>query len=785
VYFRHYLFLILTICLISAFGSPIHAAGPPTADKPVTDKKDSDDSTSKLNLVPGWSCSQSVGAAGEASKSDSASKSNAVSKNPKPKTLDLSGAENNYFYGSYGQLGSRGFFGDYNVDRSSTGVFANLNGWVGNPRLQAFIVPGGTAATPDIVNDLVSGTGASVSSVVLNITPHYGNDWVDVKARYTINAYSTSASPGAAVPIALPQLTLWQAKVSTPIADIALGKTIFQRGCSLQFSWNRTAEYLMLQKSYCVPNILGCLVCAGVLPPRVMSWFNPELWPRYSPGQQNELGEPEYQLYGGDSTSKKSIFDLMEQCRQKKEGEQAQKPTAKATTEIKPICADTKNVNTGTTKGSIEATTKEVTITPTPASGEKSPSEKDQYAWNYLTPGCLRVGFGFIGWEVPTVYPTDGAILGPSTQTPFTAHPLASPFNTNLWNRNDFAVNALNNIIGAVTYSSSDLEFGVGCLRSTYHQGPEVQPWFHSNLPDPLTPSNFSLSLSTPTFERYVTEGWAYLKYNNGRFFFETELDWFNRVYRFQRSQDGTFFGQANPTDGSGSLFASRYWESWRYMVEVGARFGPLAGRFFYSFMPGPDRRHGVYIDRQPFIQDFPQQACGLFDPYSTILSFRFGSGVNAPGHISDASVFAFKLDYLLASNLLIEGSFLKAVRNSHGYPMGYIRPDTTSPSNFGRVVYGEPPGSTFTTPAPSIPDRDLGWEAMASIVWELMDGWAIKGQIAYWQPGRWFNYACIDKGVPNWNITPPPLAPPNLGINPDRKIDPVLGWEIYIGASY
>ena len=98
------------------------------------------------------------------------------------------------------KLGPRGFFGDQNVDRSSTGLFANLNGWVGNPRLQVIILPGQSPQSPDIQSDLVSGTGASVSNAVLNISPHYGNDWVDLKARYTINSYSTSAAPGAAVP---------------------------------------------------------------------------------------------------------------------------------------------------------------------------------------------------------------------------------------------------------------------------------------------------------------------------------------------------------------------------------------------------------------------------------------------------------------------------------------------------------------------------------------------------------------------------------------------------------
>jgi hypothetical protein len=225
-------------------------------------------------------------------------------------------------------------------------------------------------------------------------------------------------------------------------------------------------------------------------------------------------------------------------------------------------------------------------------------------------------------------------------------------------------------------------------------------------------------------------------------------------------------------------------------MAEAGGMFGPFVAKALYCFMPGPDRRHGVYIDRQTFIQDNLQQAFGVFDPYSLLFSFRFGSGVNAPGHISDASVFAVRLDYALAANLIVEGSFLRAFRNSHGYAMGYIRPDTTG--NFGSVVYAEPPGplstpanpagSSPTNPAPSIPDRDLGWEAMAGVIWELMDGWAVSARVSYWQPGKWFNYACVDKGVQNWDF---PSAANSWGVRPDRAIDPVIGLEITLGASY
>ncbi|MBI4963626.1 MAG: hypothetical protein HY913_10145 [Desulfomonile tiedjei] len=610
-------------------------------------------------------------------------------------SLDLSGAENQWFYGYYGQLGSRGFFGDYNVDASSTGGnFASLNAWVGNRPF------------PDI-GFLVSGTNASLSSLSLAITPRYGNEWVILKARYNINAYNTGTAPGALVPISPGQLTLWSVQVNSPVASIRFGKQIFQKGFNLQFSNNRTTEYLMLEQRFCVPDILGCLVGAGFLPKGVMSWFNPHLWPRYKKGV---TANPEDELFGDPQTGK-SIFAQRDEA-QKKD----------------PFFA-------------------EGVLAETPEETERKkhwPTDDDAYAWSYIGPGCMRIGLGTFAWEQP------------------------DPLNLVLWNNSDTGALRAQNYIGLIAYSSKDLEFGVGCLRSNYHQGPELAPGLVARV-------------STPTFERYITEGWAYLKYNNGRFFFNTELDWFNRVYRFQRSLDGTFFGQPENTDGSGSVFRSQYWESWRYMLEAGVGYGPLVARVFYCFMPGPDRRHGVLIDRQPFIQENPQQAFGLFDPYSILLAYRFGSGVNAPGHISDASIYAVKLDYALAANLIVEGSFLQAFRNSNGYAVGFVRPNLTA-AGFGSVVYAEPPGSTFTNPAPSVPNRDLGWEAMAGVVWQLLDGWAVAGRVSYWKPGKWFNYACIDKGVPNWDI---PSAANNWGINPDRTIDPVLAFEIQLGASY
>ncbi len=700
-----------------------------------------------------------------------------VDRVPAQVTLDLSGAGNMWFYGYYGQMGNRGFFGEYDVDASSTGTFASLNSWVGNQD----------------VNSLVSGANAGISSFALDVTPKWGNDWAMLKARYNITSYNTSTAPGSVVPISPGQLTLWSAVVRTPLGTVRFGKQIFEQGFSLQFAQTRTTEYLMLDRTYPVPDILGCLVGAGVLPKKAMSWFNPDVWPRYrptdypekkAPFENKEYKEPEDELYRHPKENK-SLFKVWEseqlEClKQRRNCLMAATTASEAAEKCGEVLPDDSTFAAAREELLTEIRTRITEITchlaeqePDSEKKKEAASSKDDaevppeekcntplnksYAWGHMGPGCLRIGFGFFPWENLVV--------------PVPA-PVPSPY-FNFWNPQDLGINQTQNFLALAAYSSTDLEFGIGCLRSVYHQGPELRPR------NPVT--GLSLTTSTPTFERYVTEGWAYLKYNNGRYFFNTELDWFNRVHRFQRSLDGTFFGTPDNVDGSGSLFASKYWESWRYMAEAGFWCGPFALRGFYCFMPGPDRRHGVYIDRQPFVQEQFQQAFGLFDPYSILLAYRFGSGVNAPGHISDASVYALKLDYALASNLVITGSFLRAIRNSHGYAIGYIRPNIVA-ANFGTITYAEPPGSTFTDPAPSIPDRDLGWELKAGFVWELLDGWAVSGRFSYWKPGKWFNYACIDKAVLNWDI---PSGANNWGVNPDRTIDPVFGFEIQIGTTY
>jgi hypothetical protein len=340
-------------------------------------------------------------------------------------------------------------------------------------------------------------------------------------------------------------------------------------------------------------------------------------------------------------------------------------------------------------------------------------------------------------------------------------------------------------------YSSGALNVGVGSRYTRVHLGGEGRPRDQGPF--------------WPTIDQTDWEGWLYSRYTNGRIFLNSELDFFNRVRTMQRTLNGTIGGAVDPADGGGSAFAPKYVESWRFMVETGLLIGPAKITFLYSWLPGPDRRHGVLIDRQPTTypyepSQFPgfsdvlnQEAsrilnqhtgnAGVFRPYSLLLSNDYGAGVNCidlngNGCMTDASVLAMRVDYAIAANLNLSSSFLYAERVSHGWQWGCIRPAHKRAAFIPRQSFV----NEFGRPIPTVPDTSLGWEAGLGLDWQILDGWNVSGNAAYWQPGRWFNYACVDRSVENW-IIPSPTN--NWGVNPDRVIEPIFGLKVFTTVTF
>ena len=100
-------------------------------------------------------------------------------------------------------------------------------------------------------------------------------------------------------------------------------------------------------------------------------------------------------------------------------------------------------------------------------------------------------------------------------------------------------------------------------------------------------------------------------------------------------------------------------------------------------------------------------------------------------GFVQDASVYAAKLDYAVAANLNLYGSFTWAERFSKsGDIMGCLLPN---PGPFvapfsGSVVYIRGLNSVRAEPIPTIPDTSLGWEIDCGFDWKLLEDFSGDG---------------------------------------------------------
>ena len=230
-------------------------------------------------------------------------------------------------------------------------------------------------------------------------------------------------------------------------------------------------------------------------------------------------------------------------------------------------------------------------------------------------------------------------------------------------------------------------------------------------------------------------------------------------------------------------------------MVETGFLAGPVKLSLLYAWSPGPDRRNGALIGRQSaaFVWhptfDTHLDNYSVFVPYAQIFGYNYGSGLEAynlsfNGYVRDARVLAARLDYAMAANLNLSATFFWAERTTNGYGWGLIAPnDTLMPPQFisipndGNIQFA----INGAAGSPNIPDPSLGYEFNAGFEWMLLEKWTVQFLFGYWQPGKWFNYACIDRSVPAWNI---PSAGNSFGTNPGKSIDPVIGGTISLHLS-
>jgi len=424
--------------------------------------------------------------------------------------------------------------------------------------------------------------------------------------------------------------------------------------------------------------------------------------------------------------------------------------------------------------------------------------------------GPLRIGIGVYPWRQGVFLDSQRNLVG--HQIPAVGGGVANTTGTaypKLWDQSNIRLQ-LPQASWFVTYSNGPLDAGIIYLYWQQHQGPESA--------GTLAASVASSQLFRPTIDSVIEGGVAYVKYNNGRFFFNAELDWDRWDNRF--IQPLAPIGSNLPA-GFGSPYQPVFNEDWSVATEFGFLCGPSKTSFLYAYIAGPDRRQGIWISKNSWNNiAFGNVPCNyaLFLPYSYLMTYTYASGLNfrnslGEGGLTDASVVATRLDYAVAANLNWYGSFIWAWRNG-GWPWGVLTIDQGSAGLggginglnavqvFGINVQGGPAPQNGGPAgfAPNIPDNNLGYELTTGVDWKLLEGLTMNLRGAYWQPGEWFKFACIDRSVatatlaafaapyatlPNGHNALAPVGGGTFGTNPGKSIDPIWAFNGQLNVDF
>ena len=305
------------------------------------------------------------------------------------------------------------------------------------------------------------------------------------------------------------------------------------------------------------------------------------------------------------------------------------------------------------------------------------------------------------------------------------------------WQTPDPNVQSLWHVGEALTFGQGPLEIGIGAFSERQH----------------IRDANKHTPIGSRDYDWYQVLLWT--KYFNGRFFFNAEYAWENgdqrvnaQVYQFN-----------HPT----------YTEGYHAFVETGGVLGPAKLSLMWAQASGPDR--GTR-DQNPtkIYAAFPINY-QVLEPYNYLMFCTYGGGTlgnpnlnnwfgnsaheDGTGQMTDARAFACRIDYALAANVNVWGSFMWAERlEKNGYWAGQF--GTGNWYGADQVSNGFPGNESAAAaqlwklnnwggPGPYNPyvdDSLIGWEMGSGLDWKLLEGVTLRARYAYWQPGGWFDQA-------------------------------------------
>jgi hypothetical protein len=196
-------------------------------------------------------------------------------------------------------------------------------------------------------------------------------------------------------------------------------------------------------------------------------------------------------------------------------------------------------------------------------------------------------------------------------------------------------------------------------------------------------------------------------------------------------------------------------------MVDMGIMAGPAKATLLWAQSSGPVLNNNNPAYRSPFVLSGfnPKTYTGwaldyqALEPYQYLMFGVYAGGNqtfsglfvsdDGRGLMSDAYAFAGRLDYAVASNLNVYGTYMWAHRlESYGTFMGHFMSNGVPATAAQRAAFRQNAGVPLDGFERYVPDGFLGWEVNLGLDWKLLEGLTLRTKYAYWAPGQWFNYA-------------------------------------------